>query len=97
MISKLPDVIPVSDLQEDAPSVLLRLRKSGTPTVITQEGRATAVLVDIEAFRRAESEREILALLAQGEREIAEGVGFDLDEVLAEADRLLSRSPDRAA
>ena len=36
--------------------------------------------------RDAESEREILMLLARGEREIAEGVGHDLDEVLAEAD-----------
>jgi prevent-host-death family protein len=95
MISnKLPDIIPVSDLEQDAASVLQRLRQSGTPTVITQEGRAAAVLVDIEAFRRAESEREILTVLAQGEREIDEGVGYGLDEVLAEADRLLARHPD---
>ena len=95
MISnKLPDVIPVSDLEQDAASVLQRLRQSGTPTVITQGGRAAAVLVDIEAFRRSESEREILAMLAQGEQDIAEGLGYDLDEVLAEADRLLARHPD---
>lgn len=91
MISKLPDVIPVSDLAQDAVSVLQRLRLSGTPAVITQEGRATAVLVDIEAYRRSESEREILSLLARGEQEIAEGHGYDLDEVLAEADRILTR------
>lgn len=91
MTSKLPEVIPVSDLQEDASSVLRRLRESGAPTVITQEGRAAAVLIDIESFRRTESEREILASLARGEREIAEGLGYDLDEVLAEADILLGR------
>jgi prevent-host-death family protein len=91
MNSRMPDVIPVSDLERDASSVLHRLRQSGTPAVITEEGRAAAVLIDIEAFRRAESEREILALLARGEREIAEGVGYDLDEVLAEADVLLGQ------
>ena len=32
---------------------------------------------------------EILRLLAQGEKEIATGVGHDLEEVLAEADELL--------
>jgi prevent-host-death family protein len=90
MMTKLPDVIPMSDLQEDTPSVLQRLRESGTPTVITQEGRATAVLIDIESFRKTESEREILALLARGEREIAAGLGYDLDAVLPEADALLS-------
>jgi prevent-host-death family protein len=91
MMTKLPEVIPMSDLQEDAPSVLQRLRESGTPAVITQEGRAAAVLIDIESFRRTESEREILALLARGEGEIAAGLGYDLDEVLAEADALLSQ------
>jgi prevent-host-death family protein len=90
MISKLPAVIPVSDLEEDAASVLERLRHSGAPAVITQKGREAAVLIDIESFRRSESEREILAALARGEQEIAEGMGSDLDEVLAEADRLLA-------
>jgi len=87
--TKLPDVIPLSDLEHGAASILLRLRQSGSPAIITQEGRAAAVLIDIEAFRREESEREVLALLARGEREIAEDVGYDLDEVLAEADRIL--------
>jgi PHD/YefM family antitoxin component YafN of YafNO toxin-antitoxin module len=91
MISKPPDVIPLSDLASAAASVLSRLRQSGTPTVLTEDGRAAAVLIEIEAFRRAESEHEILALLARGEKEIAEGIGYDLDEILAEADALLGR------
>ncbi len=90
-MTKLPEVIPLSDLQEDTQAVLQRVRESGTPAVITQEGRAAAVLIDIESFRRTESEREILALLARGEREIAAGLGYDLNEVLAEADALLSQ------
>ena len=90
-MTKLPEVIPLSDLQEDTQAVLQRVRESGTHAVITQEGRAAAVLIDIESFRRTESEREILALLARGEREIAAGLGYDLNEVLAEADALLSQ------
>ena len=39
---------------------------------------------------RAEQERQILRLLARGEREIAASKGYDLDVVLAEADRLLA-------
>jgi prevent-host-death family protein len=92
MISKLPAVIPISDLEQDAASVLERVRHSGAPAVITQRGREAAVLMDIESFRRSESEREILAALARGEQEIAAGIGYDLDEVLAEADQLLARS-----
>jgi len=90
MPAKLPDVIPISDLEQDAASILQRIRESGSPTIITQEGRAAAILIDFETFRRSESERELLTLLAQGDREIGEGAGHDLDEVLAEADRLLA-------
>jgi len=91
MPAKLPDVIPLSDLEQDAASILQRLRQSGSPTIITQEGRASAVLIDIEAFRRGEVEREILTLLVHGDREISEGASHDLDEVLAEADQILAR------
>jgi PHD/YefM family antitoxin component YafN of YafNO toxin-antitoxin module len=90
MPAKLPDVIPISDLEQDAASILQRIRESGSPTIITQEGRAAAILIDFETFRRGESERELLTLLAQGDKEVGEGAGHDLDEVLAEADRLLA-------
>ena len=39
---------------------------------------------------RIKSERPTLRLLAQGEKEIAEGKGVDLETVLAEADALLA-------
>ena len=87
---KIPDIIPVTDLRQDAAAALKRVRASKQPLVITQRGRAAAVMLSVEAYERAEHERQILRLLAQGEREIAGAKGRDLEEVLAEADRLLS-------
>jgi prevent-host-death family protein len=87
---KTPSIIPVSDLRQDTARVLKQTRSSDEPVFITQRGRATAVLMSIEAFERSATEREILLLLAQGERDIASGVGYDLDSVLAEADKLLA-------
>lgn len=89
-MAKLPQIIPVTDLRQDAAAVLKRVGESREPFVITQRGRAAAVLLSAEAYQRAESERQILRLLAQGEKEIAEGHGVDLDTVLAEADALLA-------
>jgi uncharacterized protein YbjQ (UPF0145 family) len=43
----------------------------------------------ISSFPRQEAEREILARLVRGEQEIARGEGYDLDDVLKEADSLL--------
>jgi hypothetical protein len=44
-----------------------------------------------EAYEQSERERNLLRLLVRGEREIAKGKGYDLDEVLKEADELLGR------
>ena len=87
---RVPDLIPVTDLRQDAAAALKRVRASKQPLVITQRGRAAAVMVSIETYERAEHERQILLLLARGESEIRAGKGHDLDEVLAEADRLLA-------
>ena len=44
------------------------------------------------AYERTQRELEMLRILAQGEADIAAGVGHDLDAVMAEADELLDRS-----
>jgi PHD/YefM family antitoxin component YafN of YafNO toxin-antitoxin module len=57
--------------------------------VITQRGRAAAVLVSVEAFERSEHDLQVLRLLAKGEREIEAGEGHDVDAVLRDLDSLL--------
>jgi len=89
-VSKIPELVPVSDLRQDVAAVLERLQSSRKPLIITQRGRAAAVLISIDAYERREQERELLQLLARGEREIADAAGSDLDSVLAEADALLA-------
>lgn len=83
-------VVPVRDLREDPAAVLARVRKSARPIVITQRGRAAAVMLSAAAFERVEAERAMLRRLARGDREIARGKGRNLDAVLAEADALLA-------
>lgn len=86
----LPVMIPVTDLRQDAAAVLKRVQSSPEPLVITQRGRAAAVLLSVDAYERVEHERKLLRDLVRGEQEIAAGVGHDLDDVLAEADTLLA-------
>lgn len=91
-MAKVPEIIPVTDLRQDASAVLKRVRTSKDPLIITQRGRAAAVMLSVSAYERSEQERQILELLARGEKEIAAGKGYDLDEVLAEADRRLAQN-----
>ena len=89
----LLNIIPVSDLRQDAAKVLKQLKNSKEPFIITQRGRAAAVMLSVETFKQSEHERELLSLLAKGEREIGIGEGYDLEAVLAEADSLLTGEP----
>ena len=89
-MAKVPDIVPITDLRQDSSAVLKRVRASREPVIITQRGRAAAVLLSVEEYERTENERQILLLLARGEKEIAQGKGHTLDDVLAEADRLLA-------
>jgi len=90
-MSKVPAIVPISDLREDAANILDRMRKSHEPVVITQRGRATAVMVSVEEYERSAHEREILHLLVQGDKEVALSKGHELEEVLKEADRILAK------
>jgi len=93
-MTKIPQIIPVTDLRQDAAAVLKRLRSGKQPMIITQRGRAMAVMISIEAYERSEHDRELLGLLARGEREIASGKGYSLDAVMAEADALIAGEED---
>ena len=88
-MSKIPEIVPITDLRQDSSAVLKRVRASRQPLIITQRGRAAAVMLSVEEYERGENERQILLLLARGEKEISAGEAQDLEDVLAEADRLL--------
>ena len=88
---KLSNIIPVSDLRQDAAKLLKQLQNDKEPLIITQRGRATAVMLGVDAYEKLEHEKEILRLLAKGEKEIEAGIGYELDTILAEADALINK------
>ena len=92
-MGRLSNIIPVSDLRQNAANLLKQLRKSKDPLIITQRGRASAVIIGVDAYEESEHEKELLRLLVRGYREIETGQGYDLDTVLAEADALLAKEP----
>jgi prevent-host-death family protein len=88
-MSKTPKIIPISDLRQNASDVVRGVSSSREPVFITQRGRAAAVMVSMEAYEDSQHELDILRLLARGEKEIEAGVGYELNDVLKEADRFL--------
>ena len=86
---KIPDIIPVSDLRQDAAAVFKKVQSSSEPLVVTQRGRAIAVIQSIESYEKAERDRELLSMLAKGDKQVAAGEGHTLASVLRDADALL--------
>ena len=56
-MGKIMNILPVSDLRQDAANVLKQLRNNKEPIIITQRGRAAAVLIDVEAYKQSEQEK----------------------------------------
>ena len=92
-MARIPELIPVTDLRQDAAAILKRVESSSQPLVITQRGRSAAVMLSVDAYEHGERERELLRLLVRGEQEIAANIGHDLDDVLAEANELVGNDP----
>jgi prevent-host-death family protein len=90
-MARIPDIVPVTDLRQDAAKVLDRVKGSKEPLIVTQRGRAAAVMLSMERYEAQEREHEILRRIARGEQEIAEGKGHGLREVMKDADRTLNR------
>ena len=89
-MASLPTIIPISDLRQDTAGIIKRATNSDETVVITQRGRASAVLVSAQAYARTQHELEILRTLAKGEAEIEAGVGYDLSEVMSDARQFLA-------
>ncbi len=64
---------PVTVLKTRSADLIRRARDSGQPVIITQNGKATAVLQDVESYQRERQALLLLKYLARGERDYREG------------------------
>lgn len=80
-------IIPISDLQRNSRQIVHDVVESNEPTIITQRGRAAAVLISADRFTRIEEdltrldELELLQLVDQGKKDFEEGRVLDHSEV----------------
>jgi len=65
-------VVSLSDFKAKASQMLERIRQERRPIVLTQNGSATAVVQDYEAFHRTQNALVMLKLLVEGEANVKE-------------------------
>lgn len=66
----------VTTLKRQATRVLADLRESGEPILITEHGKPSAYLVDVDAYEFMQDRMRILEGIARGERAILENRTF---------------------
>ena len=63
----------VTTLKRKATEILAELEEDRTPVLITEHGKPSAYLVDVETFENLQTRIRILEGIARGEKAIQEG------------------------
>ena len=64
---------PVTVLKTRSAELIRKAQESGQPVIITQNGKATAVLQDVVSYQRQQQALMLLKYLAQGDHDLREG------------------------
>ncbi|HRH45843.1 MAG TPA: type II toxin-antitoxin system Phd/YefM family antitoxin [Pyrinomonadaceae bacterium] len=87
MYATMRNIIPITDLQRQAGQIIGSLNDSEEPIVVTQRGRASAVIISAERYSEIEAdlkrldELELLEMVELSRQEKAEGKILSHDEV----------------
>lgn len=82
------DIHPATELRSQAEGLLRQVRETRRPVLLTEEGRGTAVLVDVESFQSLLEEIDLLRDVHRGLADVEAGRVVPHDEARA---RLLAR------
>jgi len=67
------DVWPVTEFRANASSVLDQVHATKRPVILTQHGRSTAVLMDVDVYEGLLDEVALVRAVRTGEEELAAG------------------------
>jgi len=79
-------VKPISYLKSHAAEIIREIGETREPLLITQNGEAKLVVMDVRSYEEQEETLALLKLLAMGNREIEQGHFRSADEVFADID-----------
>lgn len=72
-MNPIKNIKPISYIKANAAQVLDRVCESHSPYIVTQNGEARGVILDVETFQTMQDGLKLFKLFAQSESEIAKG------------------------
>jgi prevent-host-death family protein len=79
---------PISYLKSHAAEIVKTLTESREPMLVTQNGEAKLVVMDIQSWQENEETLALLKMLAMGNKQIEAGEYQSAEEVFAELDNV---------
>ncbi len=80
-------VKPISYLKSHAAEIVKVITENREPMLITQNGEAKLVVMDVKSYEEQEETLALLKILALGNREIEQGKFRDVEDMFAEQDK----------
>ena len=84
------DIKPVTYVKTHSSDLIKEINTNKRPIVITQNGTARAVLMDIQTYEKQKNTLLMLKLIAQGESDIIKGNLVEQEEFFRELDKRLN-------
>jgi|SRR5580658_5950873 prevent-host-death family protein len=81
---------PISYVKAHAAELLDRINEEREPIIITQNGEARAVLVDVHTYEESQETLALLQILAIGKRQVEAGQAYPLDEAVSKIRKRLA-------
>ena len=75
------DIVPLSSFRADVTRLMSQTRKTHRPIVITQNGRAANVFLDVSDYQQLVDKLDLMMDIYKGERDIAAGCVHSTDDV----------------
>jgi prevent-host-death family protein len=85
------DLKPVSYLKNNMAEVIRNLNENQGTMIITQNGEAKAVLIDIKAYEDLQETLAMLEMIVQGNKNLTEGRYRPAEQVLKEFEERIEK------
>ena len=89
MINFAEDIKPISYVKTHTAQVMKQIGEKNNPVVITQNGKAKAVLMDVKHYQKIIDTMNLLKILSIGENEIKGNKIFTHDQINKKIDTIL--------
>jgi len=86
-MSLAQQIKPISYLKSHAAEIIKDFATNPDPLIITQNGEAKMVVLDIHAYEQQQETMALLKLIAMGNKELAQGQFQDADDFFSEMAR----------